>query len=146
MPLRHKGENPSGAHGRWGEEVAAEYLRIRGYVIVDRNVRPCPWDRRLEIDIIAYDRKLDVMVFVEVKQHKARSAYATRLQSVDRRKKRLLRTACRAWLTHNRWAGGRRFDVIEVYGTPGGQRHAEIDHIERVRLFTEEERFVNWSD
>ena len=80
------------AHGAWGEEVAAEYLRRRGYAIVARNVRPCGWDARLEIDVIAYDTARDILVFVEVKQHRARSPYARRLRSVGAGKMRRLRT------------------------------------------------------
>ena len=83
--------NVGAVHGARGEDVAVEYLRVHGYEIVDRNVRPCSRDRRLEIDVVAYDRMYDVMAFVEVKQHAQRSPYATRLQSVDRRKRDLLR-------------------------------------------------------
>ena len=83
-------------HGAWGEAVAVRHLRRAGFVIVDRNARPVERDGRLEIDIVAWDRKADVMAFVEVKQHAEISPYARRLQSVDRRKKLNLRRACRA--------------------------------------------------
>ena len=43
------------------EEVAAAYLRDKGYTILDRNFR----DRSGEIDIIALCR--EALVFVEVK-------------------------------------------------------------------------------
>ena len=145
MSRRLDGENVGVAHGRWGEDVAVEWLRTRGYVIVDRNVRPCRRDQRLEIDVIAYDRMYDVMAFVEVKQHAAKSPFATRLRSVDRRKRDLLRRACRTWIAKERWAGAYRFDVIEVYGTPNAACRAEIDHIPGVRLFEKTERFVDWS-
>ena len=56
MPLRPKAPNVGVEHGAWGEDVAVEYLRVHGYEIVDRNVRPCRRDQRLEIDVIAYDR------------------------------------------------------------------------------------------
>jgi len=134
------------AHGAWGEDVAAEYLRVHGYEIVGRNVRPCRRDRRLEIDIVAYDRLYDVMAFVEVKQHARRSPYARRLQSITRRKKDLLRRACRTWMAKERWAGGYRFDVVEVYGAPGARTRAVIDHVPGVRLFENGERFVRWGD
>ena len=133
-------------HGRWGEDVAAEFLRLRGFEIVDRNVHPCPRDRRLEIDIVAYDRRLDAMRFVEVKQHAAHSPRERRLRSVDARKMRLLRRAYRAWIARNRCGGAYAFDVVEVYGEPGGRRKAEIDYVERVELFPERGRFVNWAD
>ena len=138
-------ENIGSLHGKWGEEIACGHLRKCGYEIVERNARPCPWDRRYEIDIIARDREPDTIVFVEVKQHKSRSPFARRLRSITRRKKDILRRACRTWLFRNRWQSSYRFDVIEVYGTPGSASPAEIDHIPRVRLFETEERFVDWS-
>ena len=133
-------------HGRWGEDVAAWFLHRKGYVIIDRNVRPCRRDGRLEIDIIAYDRKLDLVVFVEVKQHSARNARQRLLRSVDSRKMALLRRACRTWLMANKWGGSYRFDVVEVYGAPGSSRDVEVDHVERVRLFGDPGRYVNWED
>ena len=142
---RRETSNVGVRHGEWGEDVAVEFLRVHGYEIVDRNVRPCSCDRRLEIDVVAYDRMYDVMTFVEVKQHAAKSPFATRLRSVDRRKRDLLRRACRTWIAKERWAGAYRFDVIEVYGTPNAACRAEIDHIPGVRLFEKTERFVDWS-
>ena len=139
-------ENVGVAHGRWGEEVACATLRCEGYEIVERNSRPCRWDRRLEIDIVAYDKPRDMMVFVEVKQHRARSPRQRRLRSVDGRKRRLLLTACRTWLRRNAWKGAYRFDVVEVYGEPGSRRKVEVDHVERVRLFENERKFVNWAE
>ncbi len=139
-------ENVGVAHGRWGEDVACEALRCEGYEIIERNARPCRRDRRLEIDIVAYDKPRDMMVFVEVKQHAARSPRQQRLRSVDRHKQTLLRTACRTWLRRNAWKGAYRFDVIEVYGAPAARRAVEIDHIERVRLFEPEKKFINWAD
>ncbi len=137
-------ENISVRHGRWGEDVAIAQLRIEGLVILERNVRPCPNDRRIEIDIIAYDRRRDVLIFVEVKQHKARSPYQRRLCSITQHKKNLLLRGCRAWLRRNQWEGSYRFDVIEVYGSPEAQTETEVDHIPHVRLFAKRERFVNW--
>ena len=130
-------------NGAWGEDVAAEHLRRAGYEIVDRNACPVAGDRRLEIDIVAWDRKSDAMVFVEVKQHASMSPYGRRLSRVDRRKKANLRRACNAWRRANRWKGGFRFDVVEIYGTPEGGRPV-VDHIERVDLFARPDRFVKW--
>lgn len=141
-----KGRNVGVVHGAWGEERAVEYLRAQGYVIVERNVRPCAWDARLEIDIIAYQKEIDTLVFVEVKQHKAHEERQRRLRSITRKKKDLLRRAFRAWLLKNRWHGNYRFDVIEVYGAPESRGQAEIDHVERVRIFVKGERYVNWKD
>lgn len=60
------------ALGAWGERVAARYLRKSGLRIVARNVRT-PIG---EADLIAHDRRADVMVLVEVK---------TRLHAAGRR-------------------------------------------------------------
>ncbi len=144
MDKTERAPNVGVAHGAWGEEVAAEWLRRKGFEISARNVRPCRWDRRLEIDLVARRKRDGLLVFVEVKQHKRRSERGARLRSVDRRKKDLLRKACRAWLVRNRWRGAYRFDVIEVYGWPGMPGRVEVDHVERVRLFTTAERYVNW--
>ena len=139
-----KTDNVGVLHGAWGEAVATDYLRRHGYEIVDRNSRPVERDERLEIDIVAWDRRKDAMVFVEVKQHASLSPYARRLQSVDKRKRMNLRRACNAWRRTNRWRGAFRFDVIEIYGVPGGGKPV-IDHIPDVELFAKRGRFVKWS-
>ena len=150
MFLRRKknsaSSNVSVEHGRWGEDVAADFLRRRGYIIVERNVHPCRKDERLEIDIVAYSREKDAIVFVEVKQHAEHSEYESRLRSIDRRKRMLMRRVCRSWLIKHKWEGAYRFDVIEVFGTPESKEPAEIDHIERVDIFVGREKFVNWCD
>ena len=144
MWLRPKPANLGVVHGAWGEDVAADYLRRHGFEIVERNVHPVGRDGRLEIDVVAWDAKRDIMVFVEVKQHAKVSPYARRLRSIDRRKRLNLRRACNAWRRINRWQGGFRFDVIEIYGVPEAGAPV-IDHIVDVPLFVKKERFVNWS-
>lgn len=138
--------NISVERGRWGEDVAVDFLRRRGHIIVERNVRPCKTDERLEIDIVAYSREADAIVFVEVKQHAGHSGYERRMRKIDRRKLMLMRRACRSWLMARKWAGSYRFDVIEVFGTPESKAAPEIDHIERVDIFVGREKFVNWCD
>ncbi len=53
--------------GAWGESVATEHLRAKGYRIVERNWR-CPSG---EVDIIAWAGSQ--LVFVEVKTRRGRS-------------------------------------------------------------------------
>lgn len=143
--MRRRLENPNIGvqHGVWGEDVAAEFLRRNGFELVDRNSRPVGDDGRLEIDLVAWERKTDTMVFVEVKQHARLTGYGRRLRSIDRRKKENLRRACNVWRRVNRWRGAYRFDVIEIYGTPEGGRPV-IDHIANVELFVKHDRFVKW--
>lgn len=130
-------------HGMWGECVAADYLRRGGFSILERNSHPYKKDERLEIDIVALDKRNNTIVFVEVKQHATLSRYSRRLRSVNRRKKENLRRACNAWRRGKKWKGAFRFDVIEIYGTPEGGSPI-IDHIERVELFARRGRFVKW--
>ena len=144
MRAPHEVRNLGVERGVWGERVAAEHLRRNGFEIVDRNVRPVGRDERLEIDIVAWDRKRDEMVFVEVKQHADLTPHARRLRSVNRRKRQNLLRACNAWRRINRWHGAFRFDVVEIYGVPEGG-HPVIDHISDVRLFAKSDRFVNWN-
>ena len=143
MWSRREASNVGVTRGAWGEDVAADFLRRRGYLIVDSNACPVEKDRRLEIDLVAWDEATDTMVFVEVKQHATLTPYGRRLRSVDRSKRVNLRRACNAWRRVNKWRGSFRFDVIEIYGTPEGGRPV-IDHIEKVNLFAKPNRFVKW--
>ena len=130
----------SGRQGSWGEDVACRYLDGLGWSVVERNARPCARDRRCEIDIVAR-RPSGGVVFVEVKTHKRRSLYASRLWSVDRRKKRPLLRACAWWVMLHHWHGDFRFDVIQVYGDGASGCEPEIDHIKNVPLFGPNWRF-----
>ena len=143
MSGRLDSKNVGVRNGDWGERVAAEVLRRGGYEIIERNARPVASDLRYEIDIVAWERSSDTMVFFEVKQHSSLSPFARRLRSVDRRKMEKLRRACNAWRRANKWRGGYRFDVIEVYGSPESGRPV-VDHIDRVALFAKGGRFVKW--
>ena len=104
--------------GEWGEDAALAYLERKGWRLVARRVRPCARDRRCEIDLIVRTRDRRSLAFVEVKTHKERSARASRLWRIDRRKKSVLLRACSCWIMHERWHGNFRFDVVQVYGGP----------------------------
>lgn len=127
--------------GQWGEGVAAAYLARKGWRILARDAHPCENDKRRDVDIIALVENENRIVFVEVKTHVSRSNYASRLWSVDWRKKRNLLRACSCWLYAHRWYGSYRFDVIEVYGRKEDAEPPEIDHIENVPLFPAYWRF-----
>lgn len=144
MNTPHRRDNIGCAHGEWGENVAAEYLRRGGFEIIDRNTHPVEKDGRLEIDLVAWERESDTMVFVEVKQHANLSRYSRRLRSINHRKKINLRRACNAWRRINKWHGAYRFDVIEVYGVPEGGAPM-VDHIPDVELFAKPGCFVKWN-
>lgn len=123
--------------GCQSDEVACEFLRAKGYEILERNATPYERDRRIRIDIVAYDRIGDTLVFVEIKQHARLLPYGSRLHRIDKRRLHNLKVAFGAWCRRNRWEGGYRFDVIEIYRSPKLYvwRHLGIngiDHIENV--------------
>ena len=138
--------SPSRGHenariGKWGEDIAACFLRNHGWDIVGRRVRPCKRDQRCEIDVIARSHDKQTVLFVEVKTHAMRSPRAAPLWGVDRRKKNVLLRACANWIMREKWHGNFRFDVIQVFGRRTGPNPPEIDHFENVPLFPPKWRF-----
>lgn len=107
--------------GPWGEEQAAIFLQNKGWRITARNYR----SRYGELDIIAEYGKY--LVFVEVKTRK-NDRFAQAREYVTPKKQERMRITAEFWLQENPTELQIRFDVIEVYGTPGGR--AEIIHIE----------------
>lgn len=127
--------------GQWGEAVAEAFLRRRGWILVERNARPCTGDQRCEIDLIVRSRDRMTIVFVEVKTHLGKSNRAGRLWRINQRKRNILLRACTNWILKNKWHGNFRFDVVQVYGDHGGVDAPEIDHVENVQLFPSKWRF-----
>ena len=111
--------------GRWGESIAADYLRRKHYAIVAANFR-C---RGGEIDLIVEDRRY--IVFVEVKLRKS-AQFAQAREFVDYRKReRLKQTALLYLAQHEESSKQPRFDVIEIYAPQGLQtKNPEIHHLE----------------
>ena len=93
-----------------GEDIAVDYLRLKGYVIIDRNWR----SGHKEIDIVA--RQADTLVFVEVKA-RANAFYGNPEDAITRRKMHLLVLAADAYLRYNAIDMEVRFDVVTVTGT-----------------------------
>jgi uncharacterized protein (TIGR00252 family) len=111
--------------GVWGEELAADYLREKGYVILERD-----WHSgHRDIDIIA--RQDACIVFVEVKTRRS-SDFGSPVQAVDYAKRRNLLRAINHYLHYRQIDLSWRFDVISIVGMPGGQ--PAIEHIEDFQL------------
>ena len=98
--------------GRWGESLAADYLRNRGYRLLGANWR-CRFG---EIDLIAADR--DYLCFVEVKLRKS-DAYGSGAEFVDARKQQRLRQSAELYLVKHPSQLQPRFDVIEIEAPQG---------------------------
>jgi len=110
--------------GRWGEGLAADYLRKKGYSILAANWR-CRFG---EIDLIAADRMY--LCFVEVKLRKS-DAFGQAGAFVDRRKQEKLRTTAQLYLTQNEMSLQPRFDVVEIYAPQGmDTKRPDVRHLE----------------
>lgn len=108
--------------GRKGESVAADYLRRKGFSILETNYR-C---RLGEIDIVARDR--DTLVFVEVRSRTA-SCFGTPQETITYPKQRKLRQVAQVYLMAHSTAGvPARFDVIAVVFASDG-RPDKLEHI-----------------
>ena len=112
--------------GKWGEDVAAEYLREKGYLILERDWK----SGRRDIDIIASDQQ--TVVFVEVKTRRNR-LYGDPEEAIDYRKRQSLQSAINHYIKYSRIDSEVRFDIITIVGMIGGT--PEIDHIKDVALY-----------
>lgn len=90
-----------------GEDAAMEWLRDRGYYIVERNWRV----GRYEIDIIA--EHYDTLHFVEVKTRKSGS-WQSAYDSIDEQKIRSLRRGAAYYRATRQSRRNIQFDLIAV--------------------------------
>ena len=94
--------------GKKGESIGAQYLKKKGYLILEMNYRV----RRGEIDIIA--KKGDYVVFVEVKLRKNIS-HGMPKEAVDSRKQRQIISVAQEYIVKKKlFNKDFRFDVIEI--------------------------------
>ena len=107
--------------GKYGETIAARYLRFHGYDILTTNFS----SRFGEIDIIAEDRKF--VAFVEVKTRTNGMKYAP-ADAVDEIKRAKIVATAEMFLQNYKMKRQPRFDIIEVYFD--GERPDKLNHIE----------------
>ncbi len=107
--------------GKWGEQLAYEYLVARGYAILERNWRM----KHLETDIIAM--KGSRIIFVEVKTRT--SLQFDPLQAIDKKRMMHMIRAARAYISAYNIRHEYQFDIITVVGNPIGDTPPEIEHI-----------------
>lgn len=121
--------------GQQGEQAAANYLRNKGYAILEMNFKN-DFGRRLgEIDIIAKDKEAGKIVFVEVKTREF-NKYKETLpeENITYSKLRKLAKIASAYLHKNRLQDqDYRFDAVSVW-LDFETRNAKIKHIESISL------------
>lgn len=110
--------------GDWGEALTAEYLRGRGWHILESGFA-CPEG---EIDLIA--QKGDTLAFVEVKTRQS-AHYGAGREAVDWRKQRnITATAFRYLAQHPEVPTKIRFDVAEIVAPQGVRtEHPELHYL-----------------
>ena len=102
--------------GKYGEQIAAKFLKKQGYRISERNLHIS----HQEIDIIAINR--EYIVFAEVKTRTIlpdeADVYSTPGAAVTYQKQSYLISAARKYLSKHPCELQPRMDVIEVYLAP----------------------------
>ena len=106
--------------GKQGEQIAAAYLRQRGYTLIAQNWRA----PQGEFDLIM--RQGEVLVFVEVKTRKA--GLESAFESITARKRTILERSAYHYLTENQLDSDWRIDVIAVAIPSNGQ--PIVEHIQ----------------
>lgn len=118
--------------GDYGEQLAVNFLRRRGYIIKERNYR----SGHYEIDIIA--ERWRTVAFVEVKTRTYREDTVELLpppsSAVKRDKQRFTRQAARQYLYSHPNGKSPRMDVIEIWllERPNG-KHPKVHRIRHLK-------------
>ena len=111
--------------GKWGEDLAVDYLQRKGYTIIERDWK----SGKRDLDIIAQDG--NVIVFVEVNTRRNR-LYGEPEESVDYHKLQNLQQAISHYVKFKHIRQEIRFDIISIVGTVGTD--PDIQHIQDVTL------------
>ena len=104
-----------------GEQIAADFLLNKGYIIVHKNWR----SRKKEVDIIAH--KDGMLVIVEIKT-RSNLGFGFPEEAVNRKKQQFLKVAADAFIAENPQYRNIRFDIISVL--MDGEEVREIIHFE----------------
>lgn len=107
--------------GKAGEQIAYNYLKEKGYQVLEQNWRY----RRAEVDLIA--RHGEVLVFVEVKTRSSQ-AFGEPEEFVSTQKENLLSSAASAYMEAINHDWEIRFDIIAVLFQ--SEQSYSIKHIE----------------
>lgn len=108
--------------GKWGEEMAAEYLQQKGYRIIERDWRSGARD----IDIIAQAPDLSTLVFVEVKTRK-NEVVMRAADAVNPTKARNIALSANNYVKMGHVDALLRFDIITIVGT--NAQNMKLEHI-----------------
>lgn len=109
------------ALGKWGEQLAAQYLASIGYAIVETNWR-CG---HYETDIIAmYGGRV---IFVEVKTRS--TDFCDPVAAVDLKRRRHLEVSADAYIKSHGIPHEYQFDIITIIGDEQSPQQVKLTHI-----------------
>lgn len=108
--------------GRWGEQLAADYLSRQGYEILARNLRT-PYG---EIDLVAMQN--GTVVFVEVKARTGEGFGMPEESITGAKRTHLLKAIQHYWQSRGDETAW-RVDVIAIIGRPG-HTEPQLEHFE----------------
>lgn len=106
--------------GAEGEDLAANFLKQKGFTVLERNYRY----RKSEIDLIV--SRGNWLIFVEVKTRTS-TAFGYPEEFVDYKKKKLIFEGALNYMYENDWQGNVRYDIVAINLVRG---RGEIHHIE----------------
>ncbi|HNR93918.1 MAG TPA: YraN family protein [Kiritimatiellia bacterium] len=123
--------------GLWGEKVAEDALKKKGYAILGRRVR---MGKRGELDLVA--KQGETLVFVEVKT-RAGEQFGRPFGAIKSHKKKMLMNAAKCYLLKLKERPRYfRFDAVEVIGREGAGEPV-VRHIESAIKITRKYR-IQW--
>ena len=104
-----------------GEEIAADFLLNKGYIILHRNWR----SGKKEIDLIAF--KDDIIAIIEIKTRSSQ-LFAFPEEAVNKKKQQFVKFAAADFLNMHPEYKNMRFDIISIL--MNGDTVKEIVHFE----------------
>ena len=106
--------------GKRGEDLAVEFLKSKGYKILERNWRY----HHYEVDIIARNKN-NLLIIVEVKT-RTTPVFGEPYEAVGREKEKNLMNAAEVYIYKNKLRTETRFDIISIVLS---ENKYHIDHI-----------------
>lgn len=103
----------------YAEDAAMDFLRKKGYIVVDPKPNCVTGAKDSPISFVAYDEETDKMAFVRVIDYRGQ-----KIMDVMPTKSRMAKARRESlkWSKSMRWKGGRRHDLIEVFGAAQGHK------------------------
>ncbi len=107
-----------------GENIAKEYLKDKGYEIIEQNYRT----KYSEIDLVV--KKDNILIFVEVRTKKS-DVFVSPEESINQKKLKKLYWNAEAYVASKRWEGEYRVDAVCIV-LDSDNKVKELEHYEGV--------------